>query len=478
MGGDAERRRERLRRYLTEVVTGENVALLDDIFGDIRTERRWGGTFDTLEEVKEYHERMAGHFENLTIEIESILVDGAEAAARGVASGHTVENWFDVVPAGHDVTFRISTHAVFDEDDLIVDIPSYFDSLELLPESSRYAHRSLVTEVEDGVVVLDDDGRITDLNDAATAAFAPDSEPSALFGEPLAALLGSEADLPAVGDRAEIESKRDGRTFEVRVSSLESAYDEPVGRALVFRDVSERKRREQKLQVLNRVLRHNLRNELNVIQGFHQKIAARSDERTTEYVSRAETATQSLLSTAETARNVQTDLSGGTQTEQSIPDIVEPIAERVRKTYPDVTVEVEILDAVTVRAREALGTALRELVENACEHTGPATTVEIAVERDGAAGGAGAAGAVETAGAAGVAGAAGSTVTVTITDDGPGIPEGELSVIDTGRETRVRHGSGLGLWFANWVVTDSGGDICIDADDGTTIDVTLPVSES
>jgi signal transduction histidine kinase len=465
-----ERRRERLRRYLTEVVTGENVALLDDIFGELRTERRWGSDFDSHEQVKEYHERMAAHFEDLTVEIESILVDGEEAAARGIVSGHVVKDWFDVVPAGHDASFRMSTHAVFDENDLIVDVPSYFDTLELLPESSRYAHRSLVTEVQDAVVVLDADGQIADLNEAAATAFAPDSQPSAFIGEPVSELFGSEMSLPAVGDCAEFASERDGRTFEVRVSALENAYDESVGHALVFRDVSERKRREQKLRVLNRVLRHNLRNELNVIQGFHQKIAAGSDETTRKFISRAEQATESLLSTAKTARNVQTDLSGYTETRQDVVAVVQSLAERARNTYPDASVETQTPVSVPVTAREALGAALWELVENACEHAGSATTVEITVERDG--------GGDADRDGDGESGATDSTVTVTISDDGPGIPDLEVAVVEREMETRVRHGSGLGLWFANWVVADSGGDLTIHTERGTTVEVTLPITES
>ncbi|MFB6176992.1 MAG: ATP-binding protein [Halobaculum sp.] len=477
MAGDRERRRERLRRYLTEVVTGENVALIDELFGDLVTERRWGSDFDSLEAVKDYHEEMAGHFEDFSVDVESVIVEGDEAAARGVASGRTVKDWFEVIPAGHEFEFRISTHAVFDEEDLMVDVPSYFDTLALLPESSRYAHRSLVTEVEDAVVVLDEDERITELNEAATAAFAPEREPSTLIGEPLTDLLGSDADLPAVGDRAEFASEIDGRTFEVRVSALENVYDEVIGRALVFRDVSERKRREQKLQVLNRVLRHNLRNELNVIQGFHQKIAARSDETIQEFVSRAETATESLLSTAATARNVQTDLSGGTQQQQEITSTVHSLARRAREEYPDATVVTRTAGETLVTAREALDTALWELLENACEHTDPGATIEISVEtpdeseqiEDGTP-----PHVDDERGAADTD----STVTVTISDDGPGIPDSEVAVIETGTETQVRHGSGLGLWFASWVVDASGGDIEIDTDDGTTVTITLPAAES
>ena len=50
-------------------------------------------------------------------------------------------------------------------------------------------------------------------------------------------------------------------------------------------------------------------------------------------------------------------------------------------------------------------------------------------------------------------------VDVTVSDNGPGIPETERAVFRAGSETDLRHGSGLGLWLAYWAVTSVGGDL-------------------
>ena len=87
--------------------------------------------------------------------------------------------------------------------------------------------------------------------------------------------------------------------------------------------------------------------------------------------------------------------------------------------------------------------AILELVENAVVHD-PAsdTTVEVSARDDG------------------------DEVVLTITDDGSGISDTEKAVIENGQESPLKHGSGLGLWFVNWVVTRYGGSFQVAARDG------------
>jgi K+-sensing histidine kinase KdpD len=92
------------------------------------------------------------------------------------------------------------------------------------------------------------------------------------------------------------------------------------------------------------------------------------------------------------------------------------------------------------------------LIENAAEHnTAETPTVAVSVSRTE------------------------SNVTVTISDNGPGIPRHELAVLTNEAETDLEHGSGLGLWIVNWVIDDSTVSVQYDTDtDGTDVTVTLP----
>ncbi|WP_197428665.1 HAMP domain-containing histidine kinase, partial [Halapricum sp. CBA1109] len=52
-------------------------------------------------------------------------------------------------------------------------------------------------------------------------------------------------------------------------------------------------------------------------------------------------------------------------------------------------------------------------------------------------------------------------------------PDDELDAIDSGTETPLRHGTGLGLWQLTWAVRTMGGELSFDTDDGTTVTFTV-----
>jgi sensor histidine kinase regulating citrate/malate metabolism len=64
---------------------------------------------------------------------------------------------------------------------------------------------------------------------------------------------------------------------------------------------------------------------------------------------------------------------------------------------------------------------------------------------------------------------------ISITDDGPGIPDTEIKPILTGEETELEHASSLGLWLVYWGTQSLNGDLDItSSDDGTTATVRIP----
>jgi len=100
-------------------------------------------------------------------------------------------------------------------------------------------------------------------------------------------------------------------------------------------------------------------------------------------------------------------------------------------------------------ATERLRLALREIGANAAQH-GDSLEVTYTVEMTGD-----------------------GEVAVRVQDGGPGLPDMERRVLEAGRETPLEHGSGLGLWLINWIVTGLGGEVTTTVDDGTTVTVRM-----
>ena len=66
-------------------------------------------------------------------------------------------------------------------------------------------------------------------------------------------------------------------------------------------------------------------------------------------------------------------------------------------------------------------------------------------------------------------------IAIEAVDDGPGIPEHEARVIQEITEAPLEHGSGIGLWLAQWVSNKNGGPLRIDTGNqgGSVVSLTL-----
>lgn len=69
---------------------------------------------------------------------------------------------------------------------------------------------------------------------------------------------------------------------------------------------------------------------------------------------------------------------------------------------------------------------------------------------------------------------------VSVADDGPGLPDVERVVLEEGVEDALAHSTGIGLWMVRFIVTDSGGSIAVAEEpvDGTVVRLRLPAAET
>ncbi|MFB6360454.1 MAG: histidine kinase N-terminal 7TM domain-containing protein [Halobacteriales archaeon] len=326
---------------------------------------------------------------------------------------------------------------------------------ELTPAARRASEQAAVEDLGSAVIVVDDGDRLINLNAEARRVLGLDGP--APLGAPL------EDYLPEVDPRADggtITRAPDGapRDYAVTTGTLDDATGHVVGHTIVLQDITTEKEREQRLGVLNRVLRHNLRNDLNVVQGYLEMIRAEvADEEIENMLETAETKTQDVIALGEKARRIENTVSvEGEARPVAVADLLADIVGDLEAEFPAAEIDVAVPSAVRIDgAPSLLDGVFRNLLENAIEHNPdpmPWVSVELIDQASGAA-------------------------TFTVEDDGPGIPDHELEVLDADQETPLEHGSGLGLWLVTWGVRTLGGELSFRTDDsGTTARVELPLA--
>lgn len=222
--------------------------------------------------------------------------------------------------------------------------------------------------------------------------------------------------------------------------------------------------RESQLSVLNRVLRHNLRNDMSVIIANAETVLHSSnDQDDTEHVQTIRDTAYNLVETGDHARTIYQELLGGADVDRSPVDvaaIAERQADHIQRDFPEATIETELPVAAWVMDGDAIPIVIDELCRNALVHNDAATDerrVWLTVEHD----------------------PEDESVAVHVRDNGPGLPDVEAKLVTGAREeTSIEHGSGLGLWVVNWLVDQLDGRITVDRDDrGTTVTVVLPAAE-
>jgi Signal transduction histidine kinase len=316
--------------------------------------------------------------------------------------------------------------------------------------AGHLARQQVFDELTAAVVILDRSRRVLDCNAAFTNTFGVGRRET--IGRSITAVIPSLTD-----GRAVPLTTTDGtRLCDVDRTGLTADDGTPIGEAYRIRDVTGRETREQRLDVLNRVLRHNLRNDLDAIHAFAETL-----ERDSAGLDPAAIGTR----IGETARDLSDIGATLRRSEQLLrrdqldrravqPTVVaREVRDRLTDRYPG-TVAVHAETTRTVHTdRELLTAILTEVVENGLEH-GPGADADVAVVID----------------------TGPTAVEIAVHDNGPGIPEQERAVLVDGEESQLRHGSGVGLWLVDWGLSRLGGELSFGQSErgGSVVTLTVP----
>lgn len=249
----------------------------------------------------------------------------------------------------------------------------------------------------------------------------------------------------------------DDTRWVLNSGTVECVDDEPVRALGVATDVTEHKRSERRLerqrdnlQLLNQMLRHDIRNELQLVSGHAEAVAdvETAAPAVTEHTAvirdsaaRAVELTKTARDMAESMLRTETDLTG-----VALDTVIQTELENLHSAYPnaDITVPEPVPD-VTVAANDLLSSVFHNLLTNAVEHNDravPEVTVETTVMDD--------------------------RVRVYIRDNGPGIPDEHKDRIFGRGETSLDDpGTGIGLYLVETLVEQYGGAVWVEDNEPT-----------
>ncbi|MFC7095814.1 histidine kinase N-terminal 7TM domain-containing protein [Halobaculum marinum] len=286
---------------------------------------------------------------------------------------------------------------------------------------------AILSEVSDGILVTDADGRVLDRNPAAAAMLGADCEVGEVLTHADAAPVPQLIDTPA-DETCEL-SLDDDRWVTCRKRHLEWTGSDTDAYLYILHDITDRREHERELERRNErldefasVVSHDLRNPLSIATGYAE-LAERDPnpehfDRIADAHERIDEIIEDLLTLTRTGKAV-----GDTEA-VDLDAVAEEAWAGVEMTDATLTLATDrTIEADRLRLKQAL----ENLFRNAAEHGGDDVTVTVADAADG----------------------------FVVADDGPGIPpEDRADVLEPG--VSGAGGTGVGLAIVSAVAEGHG----------------------
>lgn len=314
-----------------------------------------------------------------------------------------------------------------------------YDLFSLSPATKRAGQRTAIDDFGDSVFVIDTDHRIVDLNETARETLGV--EKSAVVSRQIDTVLERARFDPTDTETVVVETVAGNREFDVTSSALTDRRDRTIGWTLLLHDVTRAKRRQQRLSVLDRVMRHNIRNSMSVVMGCAEELTEQGDGERAELAQTIEQESAQLVDLSETARTVERVV--GREQERAhvgVATVLQGVRERLLDTSIPLTVAIETPEGLMI---ETDAVVLEEVVYHAvrylCVDLAGTTSVDIvAAEGD-------------------------DRVEIAILGDVT-VPEHERRAIENGQESPLEHTGYLDLWLVNWGAERLGGSLAFEAE--------------
>lgn len=296
-------------------------------------------------------------------------------------------------------------------------------------------------------IFLDRDDHVLDYNGSAQSIFP------ALDGA-----IGSNINVvvPALVDTLgeqgimTVSAGQTERFYEVSYTPF-MAGEMETGKLVTMTDVTERESYRQELETkteqletLNRVVRHDIRNDMTVILGWAESLENHIDPAGEDPLQRVLSKADNVIELTDILGDVVESVSGtGTAAVEPIDltRILETELAAVRQSHSTAEIRVSgSIPDVSVQANEMLSSVFRNLLENAVRHsdTDPAKVDVSCTEQT-------------------------ETVRVRFADTGPGVPDNQKEeIFGKGEKGLESPGSGIGLYLVHTLVEQFGGEVWVE----------------
>ena len=380
----------------------------------------------------------------------------AEAVRQG-AQDYLVKGKFDSEFLARALRYAIERHR------LLMEVARYASAVQ----ASEKRFRQIIDHSVDGLVIVDTGGIVRFANLAAEA----------LFGRRTEELVGQPFGFPVdAGESAELEIVCKGGvsiTVEMRVTTMELGEQSVYLTAL--RDISERKRVEAADRELGEMktefvatVSHELRTPLTSIKGFLDLLLrgkVRDSATQREFLTRAVQETDRLVTLVSELLDLSRMDAGQLELRVEQVDMKALITGTVQSMQAlavenqiPLTFTLPVVPLIVGGDRDRLHQVLTNLIGNAIKFSSAHCPVLVTAE------------------------ALHNFVTVSVIDQGPGIPERAIHRLFT-KFYRVHSsldhavsGTGLGLYISKKLIEAHGGNIGVESElgDGSTFFFTLP----
>mgnify|MGYP000618488127 CR=1 FL=1 len=327
--------------------------------------------------------------------------------------------------------------------------------------------RTMKNSVEssiDGIVIGDPEGNLRFVNSSFLEMWDY-SEKNQVLDKDFVDFWKDENKIQSVIKKAEAQGKwrgkliaerEDGSTFpvEATASIVKDERGEIVAVMFSFRDITERKEVEEREEFLHSLLRHDLKNKVQVVLGYHE-LLEESDlsEEEMEYL---EFSDRNLKNSLELIEKVRTLREVGQESvdKVNLESVIEDAIKKRRSQVSEdgINIEKEV-DGQKVRAGSLLDELFSNLIDNSIRHS-DCEKIRVNVNN----------------------GAKEEKCLVTVEDDGSGIPdEKKEKIFEKGFKEGESKGSGLGTYLVKEIAESNGGSVDVNDSElgGARFDVYL-----